>query len=237
MATAADKKRWDDLHAAYAQKNEDRLAYEIELGSKYGHNFQSQWLTSAQRNKLEKLRDAKDKIGDKIVELLVRVSPRGERWLQGVPAWWIREKLTWEDAVRPVNESLSVVVPGAYGYPDGYVQENKMGREEEEYDEDEENEDEEESDDDGSSEPGDVEFAVDDASGRERIFKTFDEAAGFAVSLAASGRTVDLDVLIWSVAGARAYGGDDAVELYNEDPEASVFERLEITVNSVGRVA
>lgn len=84
----------------------------------------------------------------------------------------------------------------------------------------------------------DVEFAVDDASGKERIFKKFDEAAGFAVSIAASGRpNVHIDVLIWSKSGARFYGGDDAVEQYNEDPEASVFERLEISVNYVGRVA
>ena len=83
----------------------------------------------------------------------------------------------------------------------------------------------------------DVEFAVDDASGQQRTFKDFDEAAGFAVSMAASGRDdVNLDVLIWSRAGARAYGGDDAVEQYDEDPEASVFERLEIRVNPVGRV-
>jgi len=82
----------------------------------------------------------------------------------------------------------------------------------------------------------DVEFAVDDASGRERIFKTFDEAAGFAVSLAASGRESAIDVLIWSEEGAEAYGGDDAVEQYLEDPDASVFERLEIKVNNAGSV-
>ena len=82
----------------------------------------------------------------------------------------------------------------------------------------------------------DVEFSVDDASGKERIFKNFDEAAGFAVAVAASGRETHLDVLIWSKSGARFYGGDDAVEQYNEDPEASVFERFEISVNSVGRV-
>lgn len=33
----------------------------------------------------------------------------------------------------------------------------------------------------------DLEFAVDDASGNERIFDTFDEAAGFAVAIAAGG--------------------------------------------------
>lgn len=83
----------------------------------------------------------------------------------------------------------------------------------------------------------DVEFAVDDASGHQRTFKRFDEAAGFAVSLAASGRTVNLDVLVWSAAGARWLGGDDGVEQYRKDPEASVHERLVITVDSQGRIA
>ena len=42
-----------------------------------------------------------------------------------------------------------------------------------------------------------VEYAVNDASGKERTFKTFDEAAGFAVGIALSrGSTVNLDVLI-----------------------------------------
>jgi hypothetical protein len=84
----------------------------------------------------------------------------------------------------------------------------------------------------------DVEYAVEDAGGNERVFKTFDEAAGLAVSVALSGSDhVDLDVLIWSEEGAEWYGGDDAVEQYNEDPEASVFERFEISVNAVGRVS
>lgn len=83
-----------------------------------------------------------------------------------------------------------------------------------------------------------VEYAVDDAGGKERIFKTFDEAAGFAVAVAVSGKEhVNLDVLIFSKSGAKFYGGDDAVEQYNEDPEASVFERFEIKVNAVGRVS
>lgn len=102
---------------------------------------------------------------------------------------------------------------------------------------DEEDDEEEEEKDEGNG-AADIEFAVDDASGRQRTFKTFDEAAGFAVSLAATGRgPSNLDVLIWSRSGARAYGGDNAVEQYDEDPEASVFERLEISVNYVGRIA
>lgn len=49
----------------------------------------------------------------------------------------------------------------------------------------------------------DVEFSVDDWSGNERIFKTFDEACGFAVAKAVSrGEEVNLNVLIYSEAGA-----------------------------------
>ena len=82
-----------------------------------------------------------------------------------------------------------------------------------------------------------VEYAVDDTNGKERIFKTFDEAAGFAVGVAiARGGTVNLDVMIYDKSGARFYGGYDAVEQYEEDPEASVFERFEIRANPVGRV-
>lgn len=83
----------------------------------------------------------------------------------------------------------------------------------------------------------DVEFAVDDASGNERVFRTWDEAAGFALALAASGKPdVALNVLVWSEAGARAYAGDDGVEQYREDPEASVFERILVNASDQGHV-
>jgi hypothetical protein len=83
----------------------------------------------------------------------------------------------------------------------------------------------------------DVEFAVDDFQDNERIFKDFEEAAGFAVTKAlSSGRLVELDVLVHSRAGAKALEGDDGVERYDEDPEASVFERIVVRADSQGRV-
>ena len=81
----------------------------------------------------------------------------------------------------------------------------------------------------------DVDFAVNDAGGHQRIFRTWDEAAGFAMSIAASRGESAIDVLVYSEAGAKFVGGSDAVEEYREDPDASVFERFEIKVNSVGR--
>lgn len=80
-----------------------------------------------------------------------------------------------------------------------------------------------------------LEYAVDGDTG-ERVFDNFKDAAAFALSLACSRGEVNLDVLVWGVNGARAYGGDSAVERYLEDPEASVFERFEISVNCAGSV-
>lgn len=83
-----------------------------------------------------------------------------------------------------------------------------------------------------------LEFAVDDPSGNQRIFKTWSEAAGYTVSLAASdGEPHNVDVLAWSRAAARAWAGDDGVASYDDDPEASVFERIEIRAESKGRIA
>lgn len=83
----------------------------------------------------------------------------------------------------------------------------------------------------------DVEFAVSDGRGnRDDYFDDVREAVYVAFDVALTYGKANLDVIISSRAGAKAYGGDDAVEQYNEDPDASVFERYEIRVNAVGRV-
>lgn len=83
-----------------------------------------------------------------------------------------------------------------------------------------------------------VEFTVDNASGREQTYSTFAEASAAAVAVSAStGQGVDLNVLIYSKAGARWRGGDHAVEEYEADPDASVSEQISITAESHGRIA
>jgi hypothetical protein len=71
----------------------------------------------------------------------------------------------------------------------------------------------------------DVEFHCDrngtgNANGFVSIHDTWEHALDYM-----SGFAGVIDVVIWSPEGASAYGGDDAVDTYNEDPEASVFER------------
>lgn len=70
------------------------------------------------------------------------------------------------------------------------------------------------------------------------VVNTFGEACKKAVVLAVSGgQEILIDVVCWSRAAARAWGGDAAVEAYNEDPEASVHERIVIKAESQGRIA
>lgn len=76
-----------------------------------------------------------------------------------------------------------------------------------------------------------VEYAVNDI-----YFDDPDKALLRAVHLAIGRGKSTLDVIVYSEEGAMAHGGDDAVREYLEDPEASVFERIEIKVNNLGRV-
>jgi hypothetical protein len=86
----------------------------------------------------------------------------------------------------------------------------------------------------------DLEFHV-ESKGRGSkvlVFKTFEEATAAAVAASAStGETVYLDVLTWSKAAAKAWAGDHGVEVYEEDPEASVHERIEVNAVAQGRIA
>jgi hypothetical protein len=81
----------------------------------------------------------------------------------------------------------------------------------------------------------DVEYHV-ESGGETRVFSEPKAALEETASMAMSRGKAILDVVIWSRAGAKAYGGDDATERYDEDPEASVFERYEFRCNFVGRV-
>lgn len=84
----------------------------------------------------------------------------------------------------------------------------------------------------------DLEFAVDNAAGEEVIFKSFEQAVAFAVSLSVSqGKAVNVDVLAWSLAAAKAWTGEEGAESYREDPAASVFQRIRIRADDQGRVA
>jgi hypothetical protein len=83
-----------------------------------------------------------------------------------------------------------------------------------------------------------LDFEVTAGEGR---FNTPDwkAACEAAVSSSASrgGELVTIDVLTWTREAARAWAGEHGVELYDEDPDASVFERFEVRARSTGRIS
>ena len=84
-----------------------------------------------------------------------------------------------------------------------------------------------------------LEFHVEPVrGGRADVFYTFDEACSRAVGTAVStGQSMHIDVVIYEKSAAKAWGGDDAVEQYKDDPEASVFERIVVKAESKGKVS
>jgi len=84
----------------------------------------------------------------------------------------------------------------------------------------------------------DLEYQVSVRDKTIGTFPTTTEAAQMAIARAvSSGEPVTIDVITWSRAAAHAYGGDAAVEVYDEDPEASVHEHIVIRAESLGRVS
>lgn len=91
--------------------------------------------------------------------------------------------------------------------------------------------------------PTNIDFQV-DFGGETKTFKSFDEAAGFAVVRAASRFTSEgpgftseglcIDVLCYTRAAAHSFG---CLEEFDRDPEASVTCRLRIKVADEGSVA
>ncbi len=109
----SDRDRWEKLRADYLAADSARRDLSIQLSLKYGPGFQTSWASKAEQKKVEQLRNRLDRIRGKMFAIVERVSPRD--WGRGVPAHWIASDLSWDDVVRPINESLSVTPPLAYG--------------------------------------------------------------------------------------------------------------------------
>ena len=82
------------------------------------------------------------------------------------------------------------------------------------------------------SQSADLEFHV----GRS-VFANLPDAAERAIVLSATtGEPQYIDVVTWTRKAALRWGGEPAGEVYDDDPEASVHERLEVRATPQGRV-
>lgn len=113
MAKPTPRERFETLRQQYLDADRKRDEHDSALRSKYGRGWRPWWLTAAEERAANRLRNAHDKASREFFGHLQSISPRD--WSYGVPAYWLYEKLTFEDAVRPASEALSVVPPLAYG--------------------------------------------------------------------------------------------------------------------------
>lgn len=66
------------------------------------------------QKKIEAAAEQERKAADRFFDLLREISPRN--WYSGgAPAHWVLRDLSFEDAIRPLTEPLSVVPPLSYG--------------------------------------------------------------------------------------------------------------------------
>lgn len=114
MSIDKNRFRFDALRAAYLAKKANLDDYENGIRRKYGGAWNRSWLRNTEEKRLAQKTEATDKARRKFFDFVMSISPRD--WNYGVPYHWICEELTYEDAVRPLDEKLSVVPPLAYGY-------------------------------------------------------------------------------------------------------------------------
>lgn len=113
MSGANPRAKFDALRVRYLAAKEKFDEHCSAMRVKYGGDYQDSWLRAGERRAEEKIRGKVATAGDALFARVQAVSPRD--WSYGVPVCWVYENLTWEDAVRPAGEPLSVVPPLSYG--------------------------------------------------------------------------------------------------------------------------
>jgi hypothetical protein len=106
------REKWEKLRAEFLTHATAYRQADIDLAVKHGPGHHS-WMSRGERAKLDKLAARRDRVQSRMFEMTKEFSPRN--WSHGVPAWWIAEKLTFADMIRPISEPLSVTPPLAYG--------------------------------------------------------------------------------------------------------------------------
>jgi hypothetical protein len=102
--------RWGRLRAQYLEDARARSDLDVRLSVRYGRIA---WAPRAEQKKFAQIGARMDRTGAKMMQILDTVSPRN--WHHGAPSRWVYGELTWDDAIRPLDEPLSVTPPLPYG--------------------------------------------------------------------------------------------------------------------------
>lgn len=116
MSPRLQKARFVSIKAAIARCSTKVDTVRAELEAKYGGPSYMAVMraTQTEKNRYDQAIAAMDRNSDRLYTMLDQISPRD--WRRGVPTFWVTTELTYEDAVRPLNEKLSVVPPCAAGH-------------------------------------------------------------------------------------------------------------------------
>lgn len=106
-------RKFDSLRDRYLARKAANEDLDAKFRSKYGSDWKLSWLSSSERRVLALTSKSLEKATDRFLEHLRAISPRD--WSYGVPVYWVCAELTYDDAVRPTTEKLSVVPPLSYG--------------------------------------------------------------------------------------------------------------------------
>lgn len=106
--TSATATRFAQLQARWQDADLAARLLRNELDRRYQSH---RYAKSGERKKLESLERAGRKHSDRFLGLLASISPRD--WTSGVPVVWLRDGLTYADAVT--TGALSVVPPPSWG--------------------------------------------------------------------------------------------------------------------------
>lgn len=112
MTEAKARERFTHLQTKAQQAVEALRAYAIDLRVKYGDGYYRGWCSRAEQRKYDQLTAAESKASDRFFAYLDTIATRQFR--SGVPAHWIVEELTYDDATT--RAAMSTVPPAAYGY-------------------------------------------------------------------------------------------------------------------------
>lgn len=103
-------------------KGKERFEGVARQAVRYGTERDARaWGSRGDKAKLERLEARRNKLGDAIVDLVVKESPRGQKWMEGAPSTWLHQKLPWEDVARPAHEPLSALPPPAWGWSESDI--------------------------------------------------------------------------------------------------------------------
>lgn len=106
-----NRAKFDRARAAALKAHEARTSFRATLEAKHGPQYLFA-CSSSEDKRLDRLDAAYGRAYDRMFTLL-EASPRN--WSFNVPAHWVVTELSYDDAIRPIGEPLSVVPPVSYG--------------------------------------------------------------------------------------------------------------------------